>query len=39
MERTDDMIDLGAASVVTEGVGGLFDDQSIGKPIAGLSDD
>ena len=39
MERESDVIDLGTASEVTEGVGGPLDDQSIGKPFAGLADD
>ena len=38
-EREDDVIDLGTASVVTQGGGGPVDDQSIGKLFAGLTDD
>ncbi len=43
MERDNheqsDLIDLGTASEVTEGVGGPLDDQGIGKLFAGLSND
>lgn len=39
MEREPNLIDLGSASTVTEGVGGPADDQSIGKLFAGLSAD
>ena len=39
MEREDDVIELGVASVETEGAGLLVGDDSIGRYDAGLSDD
>lgn len=39
MEREDDVIDLGVASVETEGQGPLPGDDSIGFVQTGLSDD
>lgn len=39
MERDDGVIELGAASVATEGQGPLVGDDFIGLAQAGLSDD
>lgn len=39
MEREDDVIDLGVASVETEGAGPLPGDESIGLFVTGLSED
>ena len=39
MEREDDIIDLGAASVETLGAGGIPVDENLGQFQAGLSDD
>lgn len=38
MEREVDVIDLGTASVETQGPGGLVEDQAFGIPL-GLSDE
>ena len=39
MERDDDIIDLGAASVETQGFRPGIGDEVQGAPLAGLSDD
>ncbi|WP_157081188.1 benenodin family lasso peptide [Novosphingobium naphthalenivorans] len=39
MEREDDLIDLGTASVETKGPAGPVEDFAIGQVLAGLSDD
>lgn len=39
MEREDDVIDLGTASVETKGPGGPVDDLALGIVQTGLSDD
>lgn len=39
MEREDDIIDLGSATVETQGPGGPVDDQALGILFTGLSDD
>lgn len=39
MERENDLIELGAASVETKGTGGPVEDFAIGQLVAGLSDD
>lgn len=39
MERDLTTIELGIASVVTEGAGGPVEDEEIGRLFAGLSDD
>jgi hypothetical protein len=39
MERNDDVIELGTASVETQGLGGQNPDVGIGQDVAGLSDD
>lgn len=39
MERDDNVIELGAASVATHGMGALPGDEFIGQKHAGLSDD
>jgi hypothetical protein len=39
MERKKDVIDLGAASIETKGMGGLREDLAIGEPFTGLAED
>lgn len=39
MEREDTVIELGVASVETQGPGGRVDDQALGILFSGLSDD
>lgn len=39
MENQETVIELGAASAVTEGTGGPLEDQAIGRFVAGLSED
>lgn len=39
MERDDDLIDLGSASLETKGLGGPREDVAIGDPLTGLSND
>ncbi|UIJ44793.1 benenodin family lasso peptide [Sphingomonas cannabina] len=39
MEREDDVIDLGVASVETQGPGQLPGDEVLGRIVPGLSDD
>jgi hypothetical protein len=39
MERNDDLIELGVASIETRGFGGLVEEDIVGKATAGLSDD
>lgn len=39
MERNDDVIELGTASIETQGLGGQNPDVGIGQDVAGLSDD
>lgn len=39
MEREDDVIELGAASVETKGPGGPLPDIGLGQFVPGLSDD
>jgi len=39
MERCDEVIELGAATVETHGMGALPGDEFIGQKHAGLSDD
>ncbi|WP_395396468.1 benenodin family lasso peptide (plasmid) [Novosphingobium sp. BL-8A] len=39
MERNDDVIELGTASIETQGLGGQNPDFGIGDPLVGLAED